>query len=101
MINGYELAYTHRGSWKATRKLKGRLVDEVPITWDKDYAKKPGAAPSLIVWFQDPMEAANHLAGARILSRPLQDGRAVVEARRTSPTSSWCAPSPLRMTQRA
>jgi hypothetical protein len=30
-IGGYDVAYTHRGSWKAYRRLGGVIIDQVPI----------------------------------------------------------------------
>jgi hypothetical protein len=59
-VNGFDVAYTHRGSWKAHRRLKGTIVDEIPVAWDRDW--KAGQPPSLIVWFEDPEEAAGRLA---------------------------------------
>ncbi|WAP70116.1 hypothetical protein [Jiella pelagia] len=59
-IDGYDLAYTHRGSWKAHRIFRGKIIDEIPVAWTRDYAA--GNPPSLIVWFKDENEAGNRLA---------------------------------------
>jgi hypothetical protein len=59
-IHGYDVGYTHRGSWKAYRRRHGHLLDEVPVAWDSDW--RPGQPrPSLKVWFQDPDEAHERL----------------------------------------
>jgi hypothetical protein len=58
-IRGYEVAYKHRGSWRACRRLKGQVVDEVPVAWDTDWTA--GKPPSLVIWFQDPFEAKARL----------------------------------------
>jgi hypothetical protein len=55
IINGYELAYLHRGSWKARRSVRGIVLDEIPVAWDKDWTQ--GKPPVLKVWFKDFGEA--------------------------------------------
>jgi hypothetical protein len=51
-IDGYEVAYTHRGSWKASRTLNGVHLDDVPVAWSSDWVP-----PSLTVLFKTPEEA--------------------------------------------
>src|SRR5690349_21600943 len=58
-IQGYEVDYKHRGSWRAYRRFKGQIVDEVPVAWDTDWTA--GKPPSLAVWFQDAFEAKARL----------------------------------------
>src|SRR5690606_38383625 len=59
------VAYTHRGSWKASRSVRGKIVDTVPVVWAQDWSKAPGSPPSLIVWFENPREASEHLAAGK------------------------------------
>jgi hypothetical protein len=54
-VNGFEIAYTNRGSWKAHRSINGKVIDEIPVAWDKDY--EAGAPPKLTIWFKNPREA--------------------------------------------
>lgn len=56
-ISGYDVAYSHRGSWKATRNYKGSKIDEIPVAWDEDWMK--GKPPTLKVWFKDFTEATS------------------------------------------
>ena len=55
-LGSFEVAYTHRGSWKATRKIAGKTIDEVPLAWNSDWHK--GNPPTVNVWFKSPEEAA-------------------------------------------
>jgi hypothetical protein len=59
MVDGYDVIYTHRGSWKANRSHAGKVIDVVPVAWDRDYVF--GDPPLLIIWFQDPQEASRLL----------------------------------------
>lgn len=61
-INGYDVTYTHRASWKANRSYKGNVIDKVPVAWDRDWIKLPGKPPSLVVWFENPKEASERLS---------------------------------------
>ncbi len=54
-IRGYDVAFTHRGSWRAYRRLRGVIVDEVPVAWSTDWV--PAKPPKLTVWTKDPLEA--------------------------------------------
>ncbi|WP_455269295.1 hypothetical protein [Rhizobium herbae] len=56
-LNGYDIAYTHRGSWTANLSYRGRLLETIPVAWTRDYA-----TPMLTVWFKDVDEAARRLA---------------------------------------
>jgi hypothetical protein len=58
-IGDYDVAYKHRGSWRAHRRLNGQIVDEIPVAWDTDWSA--GTPPSLKVWFQDRFEAKARL----------------------------------------
>ena len=54
-VDGFDLKFTHRTSWKAARTLNGELIDVMPITWTKGW-KKEGTENYLEVWFQDRTE---------------------------------------------
>ena len=59
-VDGYDIAYSRRGSWKADRSFRGEVLDQVPVAWDRDY--QPGKPPFLTIWFQGLNEAADRLA---------------------------------------
>jgi hypothetical protein len=58
-VDGYDLSYVHRGSWKANRSYRGEVVDQVPVAWRRDYT--PGKPPLLKIWFKDVNEAEQRL----------------------------------------
>jgi hypothetical protein len=35
--DGFELKFTHRGSWTVERIAAGRVIDVVPVAWSKDF----------------------------------------------------------------
>jgi hypothetical protein len=52
-VDGFELKYTSRRSWKAERSERGKAIDVIPVTW----ADAWNAADGLLeVYFQDPNE---------------------------------------------
>ena len=52
-MDGFDLKFTHRGSWKAERHKGGKFLDIVPVTWTKGLRFKEKL---LEVWYQDPTE---------------------------------------------
>ena len=56
-VDGFELKFTSRGSWKAERHEHGRLVDIIPVTWTKG---RRVVANQIFqeVWYQDHSELA-------------------------------------------
>jgi hypothetical protein len=52
-VDGFDLTFTSRTSWKATRRLRGKVIDIVPVTWTKGL-RQPG--PTLEVWYRNPEE---------------------------------------------
>ena len=58
-VDGFAVAYTHRGSWKAKRTLAGEVIDEISVAWTRDYTA--GREPMLIIWFKDDNEASERL----------------------------------------
>jgi hypothetical protein len=79
LIRGFDVVYTHRGSWTAHVRKRGRILAEVPIAWASDYvAKTDHGKPELGVWFKAASEAGERLrAGAAFavaLTRPTPDG---------------------------
>jgi hypothetical protein len=55
-VGGFEVAYTHRGSWKAKRSLNGHEIDEIPVAWRSDWVE------ILAVWFKDQTEVQARIA---------------------------------------
>ncbi len=57
VVDGFELTFTSRTSWKAERRDKGLVVDVVPVTWTKGWRSDPETGGKFLeVWFQDPVE---------------------------------------------
>ena len=54
-VNGYSLAYTSRRGWKANLRLRGKLVDTVPVTWTKGRRQR-GREEFLKVWIGNAEE---------------------------------------------
>lgn len=58
--DGFELKFTHRGSWMVERIAAGQVVDVVPVAWARDFRidKKTGRKFQKVN-YQDPddMEA--------------------------------------------
>ena len=53
VVDGFELKFTSRTSWKAARYASGRLVDIVPVTWTKGRRQELGSAEVFQeVWYQ-------------------------------------------------
>jgi len=55
-VDGFDLKFTSRTSWKAERRDRGRLVDVVPVTW-VHAQKRNGKEVLQDVYYQDPAEA--------------------------------------------
>jgi hypothetical protein len=55
---GFDMAFTYRGSWKANISRLGKVIEtDVPVTWTKGWvADKATQAIFLEVWYQDPAE---------------------------------------------
>ncbi len=58
-VDGFDLKYTSRTSWKAARRQNGTLIDVVPVTWTKGWSTTD-AGPLLEVWFQKSNEMEEH-----------------------------------------
>jgi hypothetical protein len=62
-VDGYDLTFTSRRSWKAHRRVRGRLIDVVPVTWTKGRRQDPVSKEIFQeVWYQDPSEMAARLS---------------------------------------
>jgi len=62
-VDGFDLKFTSRRSWKAERREHGRLVDVVPVTWTK--GRRVDAETKELfqeVWYQDPRKLAARAA---------------------------------------
>lgn len=57
LVDGFDLKFTGRRSWKAERRQRGRLVDVVPVTWTKGRRVEEGRIFQE-VWYQDRSEMA-------------------------------------------
>ena len=56
-VDGYELAYTNRKSWKAKRLNSGKLVDIVPVAWSDGWRRDANSnAYILPIYYQDSTE---------------------------------------------
>jgi hypothetical protein len=56
-IDGFDLTFTSRRSWKAARRQIGQsaVTDVIPVAWARDLRGK-GAERFLEVWYTDPKE---------------------------------------------
>jgi hypothetical protein len=41
--DGYELKFTHRGSWMVERIEAGRTIDVIPVAWARDFRIDPAS----------------------------------------------------------
>ena len=57
-VDGFDLTFTSRTSWKARRRARGHVIDIVPVVWTKD-RRQVGTAVYQGVGYQkrDEMEA--------------------------------------------
>jgi hypothetical protein len=40
--DGFELKFTHRGSWMVERIVAGRIIDVIPVAWARDFRPDHG-----------------------------------------------------------
>lgn len=56
-VDGYDLTYVSRTSWKAERRYAGKLLDQVPVTWTDGWRHDAKTkARFLAVYYRDPVE---------------------------------------------
>ena len=56
-VDGFDLTFTSRRSWKAERRQRGKVIDIVPVTWTKGRWQDPVTKDVYQeVWFQDRNE---------------------------------------------
>ncbi len=56
-VDGYDLTYVSRTSWKAERRNAGMLLDQVPVTWTDGWRHDAKTnAPFLAVYYKDAAE---------------------------------------------
>jgi hypothetical protein len=53
-VDGFDLKFTSRTSWKAERRRNGELLDVVPVAWANDWRQADG--PFLGVWLRNGQE---------------------------------------------
>jgi hypothetical protein len=41
--DGFELKFTHRGSWMVERIAAGRAIDVIPVAWARDFRIDPSS----------------------------------------------------------
>ena len=46
MADGFELKFTHRGSWMVRRIAAGRIIDVIPVAWARDFRPDPTTRPA-------------------------------------------------------
>ena len=73
-VDGFEVTFTSRRSWKANLRLRGTLIDKVPVTWTKG-RWQAGSDLFQEVWFQD----ADELEAHRISTRPFKVALAIAK----------------------
>jgi hypothetical protein len=58
-VDGFDLKFTSRRSWKAERRRLGRVVDIIPVTWTKG-RRVDDTTKEIFqeVWYQDEKELA-------------------------------------------
>jgi len=56
-VDGYDLTYVSRTSWKANRRYAGRVIDQVPVTWTDGWRHdKKSNSRFLAVYYRDASE---------------------------------------------
>lgn len=55
-VDGFDLEYTGRRTWKATRSIAGKAIDVVPVAWAQDWELREKEI-YLKVWYTDEGEA--------------------------------------------
>ena len=76
-VDGFNIAFTHRGSWKADLLAPGKEVEIVPVTWTKDWDRQKG---TVFVWLKKP-EDVDHYMG---LSKGFRIAIAIRDASRSA-----------------
>ena len=57
VVDGFDLTFTSRTSWKAERRLGGKIIDIVPVTWTKGRRQDPSTKEVFQeVWYQNHHE---------------------------------------------
>ena len=65
-VDGYDLTYVSRTSWKAERRYAGRLLDQVPVTWTDGWRHDPKTnARFLAVYYKDAAEMETRRTSAK------------------------------------
>lgn len=58
-VDGFELRFTARTSWKAEVRLRGKVIGIAPVTWTKGFSREPVTGRILqTVWFHNADELA-------------------------------------------
>ena len=56
-VDGFELKFTGRTSWKAERRLLARTLDTVPVTWTRGRRQDASSKEVFLeVWYRSPDE---------------------------------------------
>lgn len=64
-VDGYDLTYVSRTSWKAERRSAGRLLDQVPVTWAGGWRRDPETKSLFLpVYYKDAAEMEARRTGA-------------------------------------
>ncbi|MBV9629586.1 MAG: hypothetical protein JO230_15930 [Xanthobacteraceae bacterium] len=59
-VDGFELRFTGRTSWKAERRCRGAVIDVIPVTWTKGWSKT-SEGTFLQVWFRNADDREQYL----------------------------------------
>lgn len=63
-VGGYDLTFTHRKSWKAYRRQRGKLIDTVPVVWTKGWREDSLTNVFLEVAYQDASDMEAQLTSS-------------------------------------
>ena len=73
-VDGFDVTFTSRRSWKADLRCRGRLIETVPVTWTKG-RRQNGADLFQEVWFQNGDDLEAH----RIKTEPFRVALAIAK----------------------
>jgi len=58
-VDGFNIQFTHRGSWTADILAPGKALETIPVCWRDDYDYK---SATIFVWLKKQEEVAHFMA---------------------------------------